>query len=155
MRREFFYKILNQNHIKHSKLLNNMLNNKEKLIYCSELVYKKKEYYEQYINELETLLGKLQENENKLLKEKSASHTNTEYGIKGMHEDIQKSHMSFQLTNKIQKNNELKEELIQDLLRTRKEQENITLLIDKILFDNSIMLNEMIKNFNDITKILE
>ena len=132
-----------------------MLNNKEKLIYCSELVYKKKEYYEQYINELETLLGKLQENENKLLKEKSASHTNTEYGIKGMHEDIQKSHMSFQLTNKIQKNNELKEELIQDLLRTRKEQENITLLIDKILFDNSIMLNEMIKNFNDITKILE
>jgi len=149
------FKILNQNHIKHSKLLNTMLNNKEKLIYSSELVYKKKEYYEQYINEVEIILGKLQENENKLLKEKNTSNTSTEYGIKGMHEDIQKSHMAFQLTNKIQKNNELKEELIQDLIRTRKEQENITLLIDKILFDNSIMLNEIIKNFNNITKILE
>jgi hypothetical protein len=153
--KDSIFKILNQNHIKHSKLLNNMLDNKVKLIYCSELVYKKKEYYEQYISELETLLGKLEENETKLLKEKNASDVNTEYGIKGMHEDIQRSHMSFQLTSKIQKNNELKEELIQDLIKTRKEQENITLLIDKILFDNSIMLNEIIKNFNSITKILE
>ena len=50
---------------------------------------------------------------------------------------------------------ELKNEVAQDLDKTRLEQENITLEIDKILFDNSIMLNQIIKNFNSITQILE
>ena len=76
-------------------------------------------------------------------------------GIKGIHLDIQNSHIIYQLDKKIQQNNELKDELIQDILETRKAQNNITLEIDKILFDNSIMLNEIIKNFNSILKILE
>ena len=154
--KESIFKILNQNQIKHSKILNSMLDNKDKLIYYSELVYKKKEYYEQYINELESMLKKLQENEDILMKEKTNNINNTnEYGIKGIHKDIENSHLLFQLDAKIQKNIELKEELVQDILKIRREQNNITLEIDKILFDNSIMLNEIIKNFNYITKILE
>ena len=40
--KESIFKILNQNQIKHNKILNSMLNNKDKLIYYSELAYKKK-----------------------------------------------------------------------------------------------------------------
>ena len=153
--KDSIYKILNQNHIKHSKILHNMLEKKDKLIYCSELVHKKKLYYDQYINELENITFKLQENETLLIKEKSKYNTVSESGIKGVYTDIQDSHNIFNINSKLQKNQELKEELLEDIVNVRNEQENIILSIDKILFDNSIMLNEIIKNFDIIIKILE
>ena len=72
-----------------------------------------------------------------------------------MNSDIQNSHASYQLDLKLQKITQLKSEVNEDLLKTRHEEDNITLEIDKILFDNSVMLNEIIKNFNSITKIIE
>ena len=49
----------------------------------------------------------------------------------------------------------LQKSVSDDILKTRNEQENITLEIDKILFDNSIMLNQIIKNFNTLMQIIE
>lgn len=149
------YKILNQNHLKHSKILHNMLEQKDKLMYYSELVHKKKLYYDQYINELENLMLKLQENETQLVKEKDKYSISSEYGIKGIYTDIQDSHNVFNINSKLKKNQELKQELVEDIINVRNEQENIILSIDKILFDNSIMLNEIIKNFGIIVKNLE
>lgn len=149
------YKILNQNHIKHSKLLSSMLENKERLLSYSEMIYKKKDYYEKYIFELETILDRLNLNESTLLQEKQdIQKPNLDYGVKGIHNDIQNSHVIYKIDNKLAKNKELKAEIIKDLQRTRLEQENIILEIDKILFDNAVMLNEIIKNFNNLPNII-
>jgi hypothetical protein len=150
------YKILNQNHIKHSKMLNNMLENKDNLLSYSEMIYKKKEYFTNYISDLEKLLAKLNDNEQKLLEEKNnISNKTSDYGIKGVHGDIQNSHMAFNIDTKLGKVMELKQELVNDIVKTRTDQENMNLEIDKILFDNSVMLNEIIKNFNSIKQIIE
>jgi hypothetical protein len=149
------YKILNQNHVKHSKLLTTMLENKERLNSYSEMIYKKKDYYEKYIAELEAMLIKLNENETELLKEKQEiQKIPGEYGVKGVHVDIQNSHATFKIDSKLQKNREIKVEIINDLHRTRLERENITLEIDRILFDNAVMLNEIVKNFNILPIII-
>lgn len=154
--KESIYKILNQNQLKHSKILINMLENKEKLLSYSDLIYKKKEYFEKYIEELEGILIKLKENQNGLLEEKKVIRQKENYdGIKGVHVDIQNSHLIFNIDTKLTKIDELIQELNDDILKTRLERENLTLQIDKILFDNSIMLNEIIKNFNSITQIIE
>lgn len=154
--KESIYKILNQNQLKHSKILANMLENKEKLLTYSDLIFKKKEYYEHYLKELENVLEKLNSNEQELLVQKNNINSQTgSYGIKGVHTDIQNSHSIFQLDTKLTKLYELKDEVSNDILKTRLEQENIVLEVDKILFDNSIMLNEIIKNFNSITQIIE
>ena len=154
--KESIYKILNQNQLKHSKILINMLENKEKLLSYSELIYKKKEYFEKYISELECILIKLKENQTVLLEEKKTIRQKENYdGIKGVHVDIQNSHLIFNIDAKLTKIDELMQELNDDILKTRLERENLTLQIDKILFDNSIMLNEIIKNFNSITQIIE
>jgi len=154
--KDSIYSILDQNQLKHSKILGDMLESKDKLISYSTLIYKKKEYYKQYIAELESMLSKLNESEIQLNEEKNKIASNTgDYGLKGVHTDIQNSHSLFKLQKKIDTLYELKNEVAQDLDKTRLEQENITLEIDKILFDNSIMLNQIIKNFNSITQILE
>jgi len=154
--KDSIYKILNQNHVKHSKILNTMLENKENLLTYSDLIYKKKLYFEKYIEDLENILLKLKENQTTLIEEKKAiKQKESEYGIKGVHIDIQNSHVIFNLDTKIKKIDELIIEINEDIMKTRLERQNVTLQIDKILFDNSIMLNEIIKNFNGIKQIIQ
>ena len=154
--KDSIYKILNQNQVKHTKVLNNMLENKEKLLSYSDLICKKKEYFETYIADLEGILVKLKQNQVELLEEKkSIRKKDGEYGVKGVHVDIQNSHLIYNIDTKLAKISELITELNEDIHKTRVERENMTLQIDKILFDNSIMLNEIIKNFNSITQIIE
>ena len=50
---------------------------------------------------------------------------------------------------------ELRHELTEDIIKSRYDHEVLVLEIDKILYDNSVMLNEIIKNFNSITSIIE
>ena len=150
------FKILNQNQLKHNKVLFNILENKDTFLSYSELIYKKKEHFDSYISELENMRLKLKENEDKLIDEKiELSNKKTESGMKGFHEDIQQSHTVYKLDSQITKIKELVEELDDDIIKTKLEQEDLTLKIDKILFDNSVMLNEIIKNFNSIIQIIE
>ena len=150
------YKILSQNLLKHSRLLNDMLNNKDTLLSYAEMILKKKEYFDSYISELENMLNKINDNEKTLIDEIHVSDKKTtEYGADGLQKDIQKSHNMYRINTKLQQLKELKQELVNDVTKTRLNQEHINLEIDKILFDNSVMLNEMIKNFNSITQIIE
>ena len=149
------FKILNQNQIKHTKLLYDMLDNKDKLLQYSSMITKKKEYYKTYINELENMLKKLNENETQLNKERLIIYNKNDSGMRGIHNDIEKSHVIFKLDEKIEKLIELRHELTEDIIKTRYEQEFLVLEIDKVLYDNSVMLNEIIKNFNSISTIIE
>ena len=150
------FKILNQNQLKHNKVLFNMLENKDNFMLYSDTIYKKKENFDKYISELETMRIKLKENQDKIIEEKNVIiNKKSDYGLKGVHEDIQQSHSVYKLDAQITKINELIKELEEDIIKTKLDQENLTLEIDKILFDNSVMLNEIIKNFNSITQIIE
>ena len=57
------YRLLNQNQIKHTKVLNDMLEQKNTIIQYSEMVQKKKENIQTYITQFETLLNNLNINE--------------------------------------------------------------------------------------------
>ena len=150
------FKILNNNQEKHTKILSEMLQNKDTLNSYTQLLESKKQYYNKYLSDLEIMLKKLNENEKTLLDQKnSINKKGIDSGIKGLHSDIQDSHSLYNINSKISKVYELKKELSDDILKSRIDQENITLEIDKILFDNSVMLNQIIKNFNSLMKIIE
>ena len=119
-----------------------MLENKDKLESYSQLLNNKKEYYHKYINELETMLKKINENEKELFDQKNnINKKDIDQGIKGLHNDIQDSHTLYSINEKISKVYSLKKELSDDILKTRNEQEN--------------MLNQIIKNFNTLMQIIE
>ena len=47
-----------------------------------------------------------------------------------------------------------KQDIILNIVNLKTQQENITLKMDKILFDNSIMINEISKNFIKLSEIV-
>ena len=147
--KEGIYKILNDNQIKNSVILNNILQQKNSIILCSEHIYRKKMEFELYIKNLENLLLKINDSEKivieKIFKLNEDKNTNVQ-------NDIKNSHLVYNYEKELEKINIVKQEIVKDILNSRSKQENITLEIDKILFDNSVMINIINKNF---TKLLE
>lgn len=139
------YKILNENQIKNSIVLNNILQQKNYIILCSDAVYKKKYELELNIKNLEDLLLKINEAEKKLIEK--IFHINNDDKNTNIHNDIKNSHIIYNYEKDLEKINIIKEEIVKDILISRSKQENITLEIDQILFDNSVMINIINKNF--------
>ena len=59
-----------------------------------------------------------------------------------------------QIIEEIKKNHRLKDEIIDNILNVQNQEEHISLIIDKILFDNTVMLDRIFKNLNDLSDIL-
>jgi len=149
------YRLLNQNQLKHSKILNEMLEQRVAIIQYSDIVYNKKETYILYIKEFEKLLETLNQSEQEFLnKINEIKYTNTEYGIRGLQDDIKRSHILSKYDEELSKINKIKKETINNILLTRSKYDNITLKMDKILFDNSIMIHEISKNFAKLAEIV-
>jgi hypothetical protein len=149
------YKLLNQNQIKHTKVLNDMLEQKIAILQYSEVVQQKKENIQLYISQFETLLTNLNANEKSIIEKLEKVRTQySDYGIKGLHDDIEKSHLTAHYESELEKINNVKQEIIRNVVKLKTQQENITLKMDKILFDNSIMINEISKNFLKLAEII-
>ena len=58
------------------------------------------------------------------------------------------------MSEEIKKNYRLKDEIIDNILKVQNQEEHISLIIDKILFDNTVMLDRIFKNLNDLSNIL-
>ena len=112
---------------------------------------KKKIEFELYIKNLENLLLKLNASEKavieKIFKLKEDKNTNVQ-------NDIRNSHLIYNHEKELENINNVKQEVVKDILNSRTKQENITLEIDKILFDNSVMINIINKNFSKLLEIL-
>lgn len=149
------YRLLNQNQIKHTKVLNDMLEQKITILQYSEIVQQKKDSIQTYITQFETLLINLNLNEKTVLEklEKVRSQF-SDYGIKGLHDDIEKSHLTAHYESELEKINTVKQDIIKNILDLKTKQENITLKMDKILFDTSIMINEISKNFLKLNELV-
>lgn len=149
------YKLLNQNQIKHTRVLNDMLEQKITILQYSEMVQQKKEQLTLYINQFETLLQNLNENEKSLYEKLDKVRSKySDYGLRGLHDDIEKSHLTAHYETELEKIHNVKQEIIDNILKLKTDLENITLKMDKILFDNSIMINEISKNFLKLAEII-
>lgn len=146
------YKILNDNQIKNSFILNNILQQKNSILLCSDHIYKKKKELEKYIQSLEQLLLKINESE-KIIIEKIYK-LNEDKNLSNVQNDINNSHLIYNYEKELEKINNIKQEIVKDILNSRMKEENISLEIDKIFFDNSVMINIINKNFTKLLEIL-
>ena len=147
------YRILNKNHIKHTEILNKILEQRAVLSLYSDNIYKKKEEYNIYISEFEKILAKIKSAE-KLNIEKTLKIKEKYANTNSLHTDIERSHRLDACSKDLDKINKAKEEVIHNIIDLRIKQEDLTLKIDKILFDNSILLNLIIKNFSELSRMV-
>ena len=142
------YKVLNKNQDKNAKILQEILEQKNNINSYSDIVHKKKIKIDNYITNLEILLEKIMEKEKEIIKKiLNINQGNQESSLKGLHNDIQRTQEIASEERNLDDINKTKEIIIKDMLFWKIKKQNITLMIDKIFFDNSIMLNKISLNF--------
>lgn len=139
--------ILDINQNKHIENLKKMVEKTAYLSSISQKIYHKKLEYKNQLLQLNKLLEKLLENET-ILSEKMLQISNrySDKENKTIHDDIEKSQELSVYNNKLRKVNELKQEIIKTAISIKEKYEKLTLKVDSVFFDSSIMINTIIKN---------
>lgn len=149
--RQGIYNVLNKNHLRNAKNLKNMLDQNTIITNRSDDLYLKKEQYNLYIINLETLLEKTGQSEKRTLdKIAKINEKYTDSSFKGLYVDIEKSRLISKQESELEKIIGVKQDIIKNITEIKKKQENLMLKIDKIFFDNSVMLDAIIKNINSL-----
>jgi len=131
-----------------------MIEQKVELQGISDSVIEKKIQLDNGCKEYEILLADIIKSEQVILdKMEMVRSKYSDYSLKGLHNDIEKAHQIAQLQNELAKITSVKNEIINNIIIIKAKHENMTLKMDKILFDNSIMINEINNNFKKLKEL--
>ena len=143
-------KVLDKNHMNHSKTLKKMLEKKDTIIEVTNRLFLKKNELRKYILHFQKLLNNMNLSE-KINKKRL---DNLNYKTHSKNSNLTLSQQKREIITEIKKNYRLKDEIIDNILNVQNQEEHISLIIDKILFDNTVMLDRIFKNLNDLSEIL-
>jgi len=152
--REGLYHILDKNHFTHSKTLQRLLNDKTVISDFSDKAYVKKLEYEKYIKEANIMLEVINNSEKNILEQ--LYEVNEKYNdplVKGLHNDIERSHQLSILDNELKKIHKIKEDIVKTIFELKMKREDNMLKVDKIMFDNNVMVECVLRNFTELGKI--
>jgi len=141
---------LDKNHNLHVHNLQNLIDNKESLVSHINSAAIKKNNYSEYISEFSNLLNRLSINEQDLRKKYKLINSQRSQTL---YKDIEYSHKKNKITTEIKTLQRIKSELIQNIINLQNESNNISLTIDKILFDNTVLMDRVFKNLNMLSDL--
>ena len=148
------HKILDRNQTSQASMLEEMLDIKNDIMSTSNMVYNKKKQCSAYLVKFREMLYRVN-NAEKILVEKLLL-INEKYDMsdnQGLHSDMEHSRILTELENKIIKINSTKQDIIHNILEIQNKRDNISLNVDKIMFDNSVMLDTIYRNFDSLRKL--
>ena len=73
--------------------------------------------------------------------------------LKGLHNDIEKAHQQSNLDGELKKIQKMKEDIVKTIFDLKIKREDTMLTVDKIMFDNNVMVECVLRNFTDLGKI--
>jgi hypothetical protein len=153
--REGVYRVLNKNQSKHIRNLQKMFEQKNDLATFSDVVLKKKIQYTEYLTRLEQLLSDLGKAEKRNIEKllEIDERYSTESSLKGLHDDIEKTHQVAKYETELSRINVVKQELIRSILIVKAKHEDLALKVDQVVFDNIIMVDAILKNFVKLSEV--
>jgi hypothetical protein len=150
--RESIYKLLEKNQGTQARMISKILENKKDVIVMPQELQRKKVRYNKMTRELFVMLNTMTDAENKIIEELEA--LNTKYQESTLENDINKAHERDKLEKELDKINTIKSDIGKNILVLREKRENKILSIDKLSFDNAVMLDVILKNFSKLKSIL-
>jgi hypothetical protein len=149
------YTILDKNQTKNVKNLHKMLEHKLTFTQQSNSITVRKNECDKYISQLEKMLKDLllaEKNEVLAMQEINDNYSQNG-GIKGLHTDIERTHIISKHQTEITRIHGLKEEIMKNIIKIRSRRENLSLRVDSICFDNTIMLDAILKKFISFSEV--
>lgn len=152
--RKGLYHILDKNHFTHSRTFQRLLEEKNTIIEFSDNAYSKKIEYEKYLKDSNIMLNAINNAEKNILGQ--IYELNDKYNnsaLKGLHNDIEKSHQLSKLNRELNEIQKIKEDLVKTIFELKNKRDDMMLTVDKIMFDNNVMVECVLRNFSDLGKI--
>ena len=150
--RESIYKLLEKNQGTQTRMISKILENKKDVIVMPQELQRKKVRYNKMTRELFVMLNIMTDAENKITEQLEA--LNTKYQESTLENDINKAHEKDKLEKELDNINRIKSDIGKNILVLREKRENKILSIDKLSFDNAVMLDVILKNFSKLKSIL-
>ena len=152
--REGIYNILSNNQFNHTKMINKLIEEKTNILELCNNTYINKNKYDHYIKESTEILGFISNAEKGILK--NIYETNEKYknkSLQGLNNDIDKSHHISKLNEELTSVRKIKEEIVNTIFELKIKKDNAVLTIDKIMFDNSVMLDSIFRNVTLLSEL--
>jgi hypothetical protein len=153
--RRGIYKVLDRNQNKHISHLQKMMEYKTSFNVLSLDVIEQKKQYKGYLIKLEKMLSNILLTEKNIIAEIEA--INEKYkgnvSIKTLHNDIEKNNWIHKKEEELSNITQIKQEIITNIQKIKLNLESLSLKIDQICFDNIVMMDTIIKNFESLRKI--
>ena len=153
--RKGLYHILDKNHFTHTKTLQRLLETKNEIMEFSDRAYSKKTKYDRYYKEAIDMLESIKVSEKQKISsmyELKKKYKDTSLN-KGLHNDIDRTHQISKLEEELSDIQKIKEEIVKALFDLKSKKEDTMLMVDKIMFDNNVMIECVIRNFSKLEKI--
>ena len=148
-------RVLDRNHRKNTANLAKMLSQREVLVSSGGIVEHKKAKYSTALARLKAMLHSVNSAEEKQVQRMSdieAQYT-AEASVKGLHSDIERSHRVAKCDAELAKIRGVKEEIVRSIIGVRSKIEDLSLKVDRICFDNSVMIDAIVKNFLQLSEL--
>ena len=152
--RQGIYHILDKNHFTHNRTFQKLLQEKIDIVNFSESAYIKKIEYEKYLKEAQEMLEGINLAEKHTLEK--IYEINEQYNnlnLQGLHNDIEKAHKLTNHNNKLQEIQKIKEDVVKTIFELKTKREDTMLNVDKIMFDNNVMVECVMRNFLELSKL--
>lgn len=143
--KESIYNVLEKNQSSHIKMFEKIIDNKKNVINLPFKVGQKNRSYDFLINKLELMLIKSNNREQKIRDNLIKINDSIS---KNINNDILKIHEKTTFHKDLKDIIDIKNEIISTINILREKKENTILIIDKIMFDNTVMFDTMTKNFS-------
>ena len=137
--------ILKKNQTTQNITIDKLLQENKNIESISSLISLKNQKYDKLIFELKNMLEKIIKSEDDL-----STDFKQEKGEDNIKSDIMRIYNETSLNKELDKLSKIKSDIAKNLLILKNKKEDITINIDKIVFDNTIMTEQIIKNFKKI-----
>jgi hypothetical protein len=130
-----------------------ILDNGKNIVSLPLIAHQKKLLYETNIGKLEGMLAEATSREKTLVNE--LNEVDKTYQLNGIQDELSRIHKKTSIEKTIHKLIEMKLQIVKNLIEARNIRDNIVLEIDRILFDNSVMLDTIILNLERLQSVLK
>lgn len=142
--RQSIYHVLERNQSMHGRVIEKIIENKKDIATIPKLAEIKKAKYDVMLSHLEEMIVTMSDAEKKVLEELYEINNNNE---KGLQSDINRVHQKTRLEKELDKINIIRGAISKNIFILREKRDNTILSLDKIMFDNTVMFDCMVKNF--------
>lgn len=144
--------VLNRNQATHAKNLQTLISEYQNINVHSDKVLRKKKEYQLYILKFNGLLLRITNSEKTLI-EKIYKIDNNNESIKGMQGDMSIIQQKAKLEGELIKISDVKKNIAKNMNDIREKLDNLSLIMDTVMFDDIIMCDRMLRNLDFIKRV--